>query len=259
MEKAISYFGKLDPAEIINDILFEDSYHTVPHTTYALEGYICYLVAQGDMNGFQELLARSKEMDLSFTTGNLSPDPLRQMQYTTVASVTLICRTAIAGGMNEAVAYELSDRIIQKADAQKTPEEVTNVLLDGVRDYICAVQNLRTAQTENPYIRQVVNFIDEHIYDKLSLELIAGELSLNKSYLSKLFKKEMGQTLTDYIYAQKIKQAKRLLLEGKYEFGQIGTFLGFPSQSYFIQIFKRTTGTTPKRWLLGNSSKNTPV
>ncbi len=249
MKPTLDYLEQIDPAQRVNDVHFEKAFSTAPHSSYELEAYICYLVSQGDLDGFQQFLAASESAGLFLTMGNLSKNPVRQMQYFTVASITLICRTAIAGGMNETAAYELSDAIIQRADTRRTPEDVAEVLLEGVKRYIEAVHSLHTTGTGNPHIRKALVHIGEHIYEKISLDVLAQELSLNKSYLCKLFKKDTGMTLTDYIYEQKIKQAKRLLLEETYPLSEIGTFLGFPSQSYFIQIFKRVTGTTPSRWL----------
>ena len=249
MKPTLDFLEQIDPAQRVNDVHFENVFLTAPHSSYELEAYICHLVSQGDMDGFHELLADSESAGLFLTMGNLSKDPLRQIQYFTVASITLICRAAIASGMNETAAYELSDAIIQRADTRRTPEDVAEVLLEGAKRYIEAVHSLHTTGTGNPHIRKALVYIGEHIYEKISLDVLAQELSLNKSYLCKLFKKDTGMTLTDYIYDQKIKQAKRLLLEETYPLSEIGTFLGFPSQSYFIQIFKRVTGTTPSRWL----------
>ncbi len=249
MKPTLEFLEQIEPLERINDIHFVNSFCTAPHSSYMLEGYICHLVSQGDLEGFYELISHSEADGLFLTMGNLSKNPLRQIQYFTVASITLVCRAAITGGMNETKAYELSDFIIQRADICTAPEDVAEVLLEGVKNYIEAVRCLHPTGTGNPHIRKALVYIGEHIYEKISLDVLARELSLNKSYLCKLFKKDMGMTLTDYIYEQKIKQAERLLLEKTYPFSEIGTFLGFPSQSYFIKIFKRVTGTTPSQWL----------
>lgn len=249
MKPILEFLERIEPLQRINDIHFANAFCTVPHSSYILEGYICHLVSQGDLAGFDKLISYSEAEGLFLTMGNLSKNPLRQIQYFSVASITLVCRAAIAGGMNETKAYELSDFIIQRADICTTPEDVAEVLLEGVKRYIEAIHNLRTVGTGNPHIREALVYIGEHIYEKISLDVLAQKLSLNKSYLCKLFKKDTGMTLTDYIYDQKIKQAKRLLLEKTYSLSEIGTFLGFPSQSYFIKIFKRVTGTTPSQWL----------
>ena len=84
------------------------------------------------------------------------------------------------------------------------------------------------------------------------LSVVTG---LNESYLSRLFKKETGLTVTDYILRKKIETAENMLKFSEYSPSQIAFMLGFPSQSYFTAAFKKISGTTPKKYRDGHFRK----
>jgi len=71
---------------------------------------------------------------------------------------------------------------------------------------------------------------------------------LNENYLSKLFKKETGVSVSDYIRDKKVETAKNLLKFSTLSYLNIGTALAFSSQSHFIKVFHQATGYTPKEY-----------
>lgn len=92
---------------------------------------------------------------------------------------------------------------------------------------------------------KVQNYILEHLADKISTEDIAQELQVNRTYLSRIFKKETGSTLVDYIHTLKMDEAKRLLITTDKSLIAIANSLSFSSQSQFQMIFKKVVGCTP--------------
>lgn len=71
---------------------------------------------------------------------------------------------------------------------------------------------------------------------------------MSTSYLSRLFKKETGISVSDYIRRQKIDMAKNLLKYSEYSMIEIANRLSFSSQSHFIQQFREIVGMTPKKY-----------
>jgi AraC-like DNA-binding protein len=71
-------------------------------------------------------------------------------------------------------------------------------------------------------------------------------------YLSAVFKKEVGQTISAYILGLKIKTAQEMLLNSRRTSKNIAFLLNFSSQSYFIHCFKRVTGFTPRQFRQNN-------
>ena len=73
-------------------------------------------------------------------------------------------------------------------------------------------------------------------------------INLSPQYISSLFKKEVGVSLSEYILKCKIDEAKYLLTHTNYSILEISTLLCFHDQSYFTKTFKRFTGITPKKY-----------
>lgn len=97
-------------------------------------------------------------------------------------------------------------------------------------------------------INKAITYIHEHIYGKITLESAAEELGISSKYLSALFVKEMKVGFTDYVHKCKIEAACDLLKNSDETLVNIAIKLGYTSQSYFTQDFKKYLGVTPKRY-----------
>ena len=95
---------------------------------------------------------------------------------------------------------------------------------------------------------QLIDYIYDHLHTKITLANLSELTGLNSSYLSRLFHKETGMTVSDYIQQTKIETAKNMLLHSSYSAAEIASILAFSDQSYFTEVFKKQTGLTPKRY-----------
>ena len=73
-----------------------------------------------------------------------------------------------------------------------------------------------------------------------------ADLDFNTSYLGQLFRKETGSAFTDYVNALRIREAQRLLANPALKVYEIAEQVGFTDYHYFLKIFKKVTGTTPR-------------
>ncbi|MCQ2523433.1 MAG: AraC family transcriptional regulator [Lachnospiraceae bacterium] len=177
--------------------------------------------------------------------GRLSSDDLRNIKYHFVVTTALIVRYCIHYGMELEKAYSLSDFYIYQMDGMKTIEEVC-----AIHDVMCIdlckkMRDLRKNQVLSKHIVKCVDYIYAHLHYRITIEELADYLELSVSYLSKLFKKEMGMALSDYINMLKIDKAKEMLLYTDEKIIDIANSLSFSSQSHFIKVFSTFTGVTP--------------
>jgi AraC-like DNA-binding protein len=100
----------------------------------------------------------------------------------------------------------------------------------------------------SPLVRKVNRYIVSHPYQKLTVNLLAQKLHYSRSYLSREYRKETGETITVKIQHAKILEAKRFLLYSSQSVLDIGTHLNFCSQSHFSDIFRKETGMTPNQY-----------
>jgi YesN/AraC family two-component response regulator len=97
-------------------------------------------------------------------------------------------------------------------------------------------------------IRKVITHIDFDLTADLSLKAQAQLLNVNPSYLSTLFKKETGVTLTEYVNRRRMDHALLLLNSTGMQIQLIAQHCGIPDVNYFTKTFKKMVGQTPKKY-----------
>jgi len=97
-------------------------------------------------------------------------------------------------------------------------------------------------------ITQCIQYIDTHLYEKISLKDLAEYTHRAPAYLSSRFKYEVGRSVRSFITNKKIDEARHLLLFTDYTYQEISTLLNFTNYSYFIQCFKKSIHCTPKEF-----------
>lgn len=119
-----------------------------------------------------------------------------------------------------------------------------------LRAYLEAVLDTldRNPTSLDRMVFDVKQYIDQHFDQELSLEALAERVHLSASYLSKLFKKEVGQNISSYIQFVRIERAKVLLRTTNKKTYEIAEAVGICDPVYFSKIFKKTTGKKPKEF-----------
>lgn len=106
---------------------------------------------------------------------------------------------------------------------------------------------LQSANLMPVLVKDTMAYIQQHLQDNLSLDMLAEHFYLNGSYISQQFKKYTGLTIRNYILDQKIHLAKSLLLEGK-NVSEACILAGFSDYSNFIRSFTKLTGISPGKF-----------
>ncbi len=83
---------------------------------------------------------------------------------------------------------------------------------------------------------------------EVSLEEISGELGVTPQYLSKIFRQETGHTFKEHLIDLRISEAKRLIRETQLSAREISYAIGYDDPNYFVRLFKKITGLTPKEY-----------
>ncbi|MEB9681761.1 AraC family transcriptional regulator [Bacillus thuringiensis serovar pingluonsis] len=172
---------------------------------------------------------------------------LRNQKNNGIMAITLATRYAIEGNLPTDIAFALSDLYIQTIESLDNMYSVNRLIEDALCTFADRVKEYKTKKYSNT-ITTCLNYISQNIYQKISLSKLAERLHLNPTYLSSLFKKEVGITMSQYIQREKIEEAKKLLTLTSYSLTDICLWLKFTDQSYFIRIFKKITTMTPKQY-----------
>mgnify|MGYP002530571492 CR=1 FL=1 len=154
----------------------------------------------------------------------------------------------------------LLDEIEEEATARSSEYELMIkvklltilVLLIRDYDYVSARENY-TETSKYAQISRAMKFLDDNISEEFTLEDLAGQANLNRTYFITLFKKLNGVTPWEYITARRVELAKTYLREGRMSILQVATTCGFNNASNFNRAFKKVTGQPPSAYRASKS------
>ena len=230
--------------EMLEQMLFEQREEPEFHVPVDFETAICSAVEAGD----RALLERSLLAPTQGRIGRMSQNDLRQQKYSFICLATLVSRAAIRGGLSEETAFNLSDLYCQRADLLTEIPLIQNLTFTMMMDYCGKVREVRKQPTASPVIRNCINYISVHLHEPITLEQLSRHCGLCGRSLSLHFREETGMGIPEYIHREKLHEAEYLLRHTDYSLSEITSYLNYPSQSYFTQIFKKYRGQTPQQY-----------
>ncbi len=170
---------------------------------------------------------------------------LKQLEYMVITTICLASRAAIRGGMNPYEAYTLSDLYYQKVAEASTIFELIQIYLMVANDFSDHVREVKNEHFHGGYTEQCKEYIARNRNKKISIEAMAKEFGINRSYLSRVFSKETGQTISEYIMEKRLQAAANMLKYSDVTISEISDYLCFNSQSYFGERFRKMYDCTP--------------
>ncbi|WP_400246120.1 AraC family transcriptional regulator [Niallia sp. JL1B1071] len=176
-------------------------------------------------------------------------NPVRNDKNLAITIVALASRAAMDGGLHSEIAYTISDMFIQRIEDDPEFNNLVSLSKEIYLEYAKRVKELKE-QNYSKSIVSVQQYIYNHLYKKIELDSLADHVHLHPSYLSRLFKKQVGLTISDYILREKVKEAKTWLDKSDLSITEIANQLNFHDQSHFIKAYKRIEGITPKQYRL---------
>lgn len=191
------------------------------------------------------------------------------MQYTDL-NVTARFLT-IAFDMESDLPMNLSDRVFDLSSAEAVflkqilSEIDTNdvfsgdfirsnlklLLLSVLRDVSGRKKRLKTPvslRNENQIVSRTLQYIADHVYDKLSVETVAKETGVSTSHLTALFQRQLAISPGEYIRRVKLEESKCLIREGRLNFSQIAAKLNYSTIHHFSRQFKDNFGISPSEY-----------
>ncbi len=232
----------MDVDNKLSHVEFINREHNISHLSYEREMAFFQSIKQGNIEAVNKLFKPFDGDDM----GKLSDDSLRNLKYHLIITIAFITRYCIEGGMEMETAYNLSDIYIRSLDKCRSEDEISLLHREVVTDY---TQRMNVICKQNRYPKAItvcLDYIYDNLHKKITLEKLAEAVSLSPAYLSKLFHKETGMTVSGYITKKRVEAAENMLRFSDYSCLEISEYLCFSSESHFIQVFRKNTGYTPK-------------
>ena len=212
-------------------------------------------VASGAIHLVQDNCSRGVFEDTE-RMGHLSDDPVRNLKYHFVVTAAMLARFCAEGGMPVNEAFALSDHYIQKMDRSGNLAEVVLLHDQMALDYTGRMRSLKKLAASSKQVTETIDYIYAHLGERITVDELAKAINISPTYLSRIFKQEVGVSVSEYIRQRKIDAAKNLLCYSRYELADIANMLSYSSQSHFIQQFRAAVGMTPKAYRDRNFMNN---
>ena len=129
-------------------------------------------------------------------------------------------------------------------------EELRDSILNVMLSIILEKVSMTTTYSESMHnIKKALMFLGEHFSDPdLSLTKLADEVGLSQNYLGLIFKQKINIGFNEYLRQLRLNHSLRLLKQGGFSLDEIAKKCGFNSKSYFIAVFRKQYGITPKKY-----------
>ena len=215
----------------------------IMETRYAYENELMETVSKGLVHRAELLISNATQEYLE----SRSADPLRNLKNYCVICNTLMRKAAEQGGVHPIQLNRVSSDFARTIEALSTLEKGEKLMSEIVRTYCRLVRNHSTAHY-SPLVQKAVAYIDSDLSCDLSLHNLAEAQNISASYLSALFKREIGKTVTEFVNERRMEKGARLLRITRLQVQTIAQHCGMSDANYFSKMFKKHYGKTPKQF-----------
>lgn len=213
----------------------------------------------GDMNEFYKLellffshvkdrnkiaVLRTFNLLINYYYKNLSSEQLKCFYC---ALITLLTRVEIEKGVPVGKVFDQQLHYYQYLKEIQNIRTFEELGKRAIHDFFAHPANL-PKKSYNPIIVYILNYVENHITEVLTLNEICTSINRDSKYVGKLFYKEIGMHFKEFTHFKKIEKAKQYLLFSNKTLNQISEELSFSSQSHFSSIFKKIVGMSPCKY-----------
>lgn len=210
---------------------------------YAYENELMQAVTQGQTHKADMLMSAFSRLSFERRLA----DPVRNLKNYAIIMNTLMRKAAEQGGVHPLYLDSTSSEFARRIEEIKSASAGLELMNEIYRGY-CRLVKRHSTKDYSPPVQKAIIQIDADLSADLGLKSLAEAQNINASYLSALFKKETGQTITDYVSQKRVRLALQLLSSTRLQIQTIAQHCGIPDVNYFTKIFKKYIGKTPKQF-----------
>lgn len=209
---------------------------------YQAENHLMELIRQGRGQKAQMMLSQFSSAALE-----RRGEPARDIKNYTIIMNTLMRKAAEQAGVHPSYIDRLSSDFARQIEIAGDWDSFLVLWKEMARRY-CLMVRRHSMKDFSPTVQKVISRIDFDLAADLSLKASAQALNVNPSYLSTLFKKETGETLTDFVNRRRMEHAAYLLTSTQLSVSSVALNCGISDDNYFTKLFKRFNGLTPTQF-----------
>lgn len=174
----------------------------------------------------------------------------------------LMSKTIVVSGyddfeyMRNAIYYKSFDYILKPIDPEILNDTLERAVMEWKEQALYKKQSNPDYQAPNEFIQmeeknnmqKIEEYLRKNYQEDINLQEIAERFFLNRDYISRKFKQEYNETLTDYLTKIRIEKAKALLENPSFKIYEVAYKTGYQNEKYFSKVFKKVIGQTPNEY-----------
>ena len=213
------------------------------------------LILNGSINNIEEYWTINSNNFINIIKNlNNNDDLLRNDKNTFIQFISYYASILMDNGISEKQIIELIEKYTQNVENAIVFQQIEQLYHDILIDFTNLINKINIEnRTDNILLSKAINYIHDNISNPLTSLDIAEYVGISRGYLSSLFNNALKMKINDYINNEKIKLAMTLLSNTDNSIIDVSNYLGFSSQSYFQNIFKKHTGITPLQYKRSNN------
>ncbi|MCI8785176.1 MAG: AraC family transcriptional regulator [Eubacterium sp.] len=122
------------------------------------------------------------------------------------------------------------------------------LFLDAMTNSVSSIKLKKGGRLRDFYVREALTFMEQNFHNDISVEDIADNCGLNRSYFGKIFKESTGRTPQEFLLNYRMTKATELLKLTKLAVGDISNAVGYDNPLHFSRAFKNIFGISPREW-----------
>lgn len=209
---------------------------------YAYEDELMKIVSRGLTNRAEVMMSSVSSLNYQ----QRHADPLRNMKNYCIICNTLLRKAAQKGGVHPLYLDRMSSQFARTIENTPTLEACSALIGKMIHAY-CRLVRTHADKHYSAIVDRTLAYINSNLSGDLSLTTLASIMKVSPGYLSSIFHKEKGETLTAHITACRMKAALQLLKSTHLQVQTIAQLCGYADPNYFARHFRKYYGVTPLR------------
>ena len=232
------FYHSLDPVVFYSEECETSARHTGSFHIGFLKKDLSQAVALNDSGRLEEIL---NQVACLLREHN----PSRQQAVNACANLYFFLSSFFEDGEEPDFPYEVN--IMEKLGRLGTLGQIIQ-WINWFKEAVSGILERRRDTRVDKIAEMVREYVMEHYKERITLGQAAEALNISQGYLSTAFKKQSGESFTNYVSAIKIEKAKELIASHQYMMYEVSDLLGFDTPFYFSKVFKKVTGMSPKEY-----------
>lgn len=171
-------------------------------------------------------------------------DPIRTSKNLGFSLNTMLRKSAEQAGIHPVYLDIISTNFAMLIENAYRTEELDDIKFHMIGAY-CRFVRTERLDRYSPLVRKAVTYMRVHLAEPLTLKQIAGGIRVSPSYLSRIFNRELGESVSNYITRARVEKAAELLRFTGMPIQSIAAYVGFANLNYFSRCFRKYKGVTP--------------